>query len=623
MIDDAIVLNALEPYSNPQKRRYAATTFKSRCGPEARDLVDSETDPEKILQILEDRYNPVDSGRYSDLLRELHSITMGTMSVTDYTKAWRDVKAKIDRMGKENSIAEPHLIHLYLFNLSPAFDTFLATYLQTHTVIGVGRISFDQVANATRLEERRLASSEERITLFAGRGQSSKGPPLKNGQPTGEKTPLCGFCKQQGRNLHHKKDDCWFKFPNKKPVHLLKPEEKKRRADDLYQSAGNTDASKRRRIDNVPHRAEADDDHYMNYANYAADQPQEEEELSIRGYHSRSPHVNMAAMAFALEETRAAEAPAKSGSNMVDRLKNLIFIDSGCSQHVFSQDRHFVSKRPYHGRPIKGIGDTSIRPSFVGSIKFPAHVGSRVISIRIDDVLYAPEVGVNLLSVGQMADDNVRIGYDRSGWTMTRGKFSATGPRWHGLYVIDLASMGRPLADAAFHAYTLPDSKIQQLWHSRLGHPGRQALSKIPQITNGVDYSKTPAQAVTCEHCLQARIKAQPHTGTLRRGTRPMEYIHTDIVGKIATGFDGLNYFVTFKYSFTRYAEGYTIRRKANVFDRFIFFQKYNTFPGQEIKFLYMDNLGISSCLSILGTKISAYFLWLFACFHLGSLCTL
>lgn len=87
-------------------------------------------------------------------------------------------------------------------------------------------------------------------------------------------------------------------------------------------------------------------------------------------------------------------------------------------------------------------------------------------------------------------------------------------------------------------------SLMQQLWHSRLGHPSSKALD---MLSNGVFDSKT------CEVCIRAKQTRESFPLSSNKTTMPFELIHCDLWSPYrTTSICGSKYFLTILEDFTR-----------------------------------------------------------------------
>jgi hypothetical protein len=147
------------------------------------------------------------------------------------------------------------------------------------------------------------------------------------------------------------------------------------------------------------------------------------------------------------------------------------YFDSGASSHITGNA----------GNLTKLYSPSKLNPSHIvvgnGSFLPIYSVGSTTLTSRpfnLERVLYSPSIIKNLISVRQFTIDNsCSIEFDPTGFSVkdlaTRRlimRSNSSGP----LY---------PFFGASPHGHTAFTISTSDLWHRRLGHPGRQSLSRM------------------------------------------------------------------------------------------------------------------------------------------------
>ena len=149
--------------------------------------------------------------------------------------------------------------------------------------------------------------------------------------------------------------------------------------------------------------------------------------------------------------------------------------DSGAFLHTTPDAGILSSVRPSHPSSSSSImvGD--------GSCLSVTAVGSAPRSFHLLNVLVAPQMVHNLLSIRQFTADNFySIEFDSSGLTVKDSasrrpllRCDSSGP----LYTLRLpASAAPPLTSSSSAAFAATPSSTP--WHRRLGHPGHDVLAQ-------------------------------------------------------------------------------------------------------------------------------------------------
>jgi len=118
--------------------------------------------------------------------------------------------------------------------------------------------------------------------------------------------------------------------------------------------------------------------------------------------------------------------------------------------------------------------------------------------------------------------------------------------------------------------YSLQSNNLDQyslsIWHKRLCHFYNNNLIKY---LNGHTINKT-----LCIGCKISKLKKEPFRKTLNaRSPRPLELIHSDIIGPLKESRNNFKYILTFLDDFTRKSWIYLLKRKSEVpeiFENFI-----------------------------------------------------
>jgi transposase InsO family protein len=221
----------------------------------------------------------------------------------------------------------------------------------------------------------------------------------------------------------------------------------------------------------------------------------------------------------------------------------------------------FVGLRPYVGDGVLGVGGKITYPKAVGTYKIPTFVNGRHSFALLKDALWNPEAGVNLISVSQLAAQGMKVEFCADVAAAWSGKeLRMTATQRGGLYFLD---QGRDstLQSAACAAYSISDPALQ-IWHRRLAHLSEQGIKQLMDMSTGI---KPVQRTCLCKGCALGRLKQVPHKGKVRKGTRPLEYIHADISGPFPIeGYSRERYWAVFIDDFTQYAWVFPIKHRAD-----------------------------------------------------------
>jgi hypothetical protein len=207
-----------------------------------------------------------------------------------------------------------------------------------------------------------------------------------------------------------------------------------------------------------------------------------------REMEQKGGHLAAAASTERKNEIRAWTVYTQAPEVRAQIERDLWYLDSGATAHMTHQRNAFVSYREYSDIitiadgeqiPVRGRGNVRIQ------------AGDRV--VQIHDVLYAPKLAVNLVSVGQLADRGISCNFTAAGAYLSQnGERLAYARRVEGNYVLGSTQ----------EAYTVRMSTTcvdsYRLWYRRPGH-AREEEIRLPQSTMGgvPPFSQRPGK--TCE----------------------------------------------------------------------------------------------------------------------------
>jgi len=119
------------------------------------------------------------------------------------------------------------------------------------------------------------------------------------------------------------------------------------------------------------------------------------------------------------------------------------------------------------------------------------------------------------------------------------------------------------------------------LWHARLGHFYNNDIKDFV-----IEHTKHHNDK-NCRQCKITKLKRKPFYSSPNNASKPMELVHSDVVGKLETSYNDFNYYVTFLDDFSRKFWVYLIKNKSDIPNIFIKFHKfiYNTTSYKIINF--------------------------------------
>jgi len=205
---------------------------------------------------------------------------------------------------------------------------------------------------------------------------------------------------------------------------------------------------------------------------------------------------------------------------------------------------------------------------------------------RLNNVLLAPDIIKNLLSVRQFTTDNfVSVEFDPLGVSVkdlrTRNillRCNSSGP----LYTLQLPSS--PTDTCALVATPSPTT-----WHRHLGHPGKAALQRLAQ-SSSIFCSKSTEDSI-CHACQLGRHVRLPFASSLSRAPKPFDLIHCDLWTSPIISVSGFKYYLVILDDCSHFLWTFPLRLKSETFTVLSnFFAYVHTQFGCTIKSVQCDN---------------------------------
>jgi transposase InsO family protein len=281
---------------------------------------------------------------------------------------------------------------------------------------------------------------------------------------------------------------------------------------------------------------------------------------------------NIQARAVEDEQTEEFAGNARTSSPLSQISADSWTIDSGASKHMtFRRDwlKGFVSDR----RPVKLADGNVIYTAGRGFVEFhPDSKGVLGPAIRLDYVLYVPDLDSNLISINFLTKFKeysvhfyaTSVDFARRGRTVFTASISSNSiAHLDGQVVTD---------EAAASAISSRSPASLQVWHDRTGHRHFPLLVKMKGSDTVKGFDVTPGSRVPalCEECIESKSHRAPHTTPAVRATRPLERVSSDIHGPIETASrKGYRYWLIFTDQYSGFTAVYFIRRKSETFDCF------------------------------------------------------
>ena len=261
------------------------------------------------------------------------------------------------------------------------------------------------------------------------------------------------------------------------------------------------------------------------------------------------------------------------------------FLDSGASSHHMTNNCNLLSDySTKSNEQVKTANNQIMRAEGQGNCELL--LANCEDPITVTDVLYFPDLTVNLLSVSRLTGKNLSVTFDNSGARIcdSYGDVVATASCVNGIYRLDVADTRQPIPSSAtntensevntFHLVNVVTQDSQSLWHRRLGHLNIRSMNLLKNgLATGINYQCEQINQ-PCEQCILGKQTALPFSKSTSRANDFLQIIHSDLCGPMQTAsHNGAKYVITFTDDYSRKTWVYFMKLKSEAFSKFLYFK--------------------------------------------------
>lgn len=267
--------------------------------------------------------------------------------------------------------------------------------------------------------------------------------------------------------------------------------------------------------------------------------------------------------------------------------------DSGTTRHISPYRDMFNN---YVDTPPKSLNAANKR-KFVavgkGDMVIEVPNGVDASRLQLTEVLYSPEVGYTLVSIGRL---------DECGYATTFGDGKCTIRDENGDTIGQIPKSAKAVYKVV-HDDDEPANATEETvtWtelHRRMGHISSGVAKKLAEngLVTGVRVDMSSGEPVFCESCVYAKATRKP-VAKEREGERATEFggeIHSDLWGPApVTTIKGRRYYVSFTDDKTRLTDLYLLKHKSDTFRAYKEYEaSCKTQHKADIRILHSDRGG-------------------------------
>lgn len=258
-------------------------------------------------------------------------------------------------------------------------------------------------------------------------------------------------------------------------------------------------------------------------------------------------------------------------------------VDSGSTEHM-THERHIFDFIDPVSRKVKISDGSCLEAKGIGDISIQTFNGIEWVPGIFKNVLYVPELKVNLFSVSSTVDKGhkFKIEGDSCKITDKNDECWAVGSRDGMLYKMKIMYDNMFAANSNTTVSTLFD------WHVKLGHQNFSYIKSVLKKHN-IDFSES---SEFCESC----IYGKQHINSYGKSTSPAEnvcdIVSADLCGPMeTTSVGGSRYFLLLKDHYSKFRFVYFLKTKTDIVSKFkMFLASAKRHTGRDVKIIRTDN---------------------------------
>jgi len=484
----------------------------------------------EMWEKLKSKYETDTLSNQAKLRREFHNIRKGKQSLEKYIKEFDALCDKLRGVGVEVK-EEDKILQLTEGLPSEDWDVIVTAILETRDV------TYEEACNRLLVYEARHRGKEkeqEGEALYSGRGRGRGG---RAGQRGG-----------RGRGRSASRDTNCYNCGESGHIASKCPKDVR-----CYQCQGT--------------------------GHIASKCPKKGSEGESSGAGGNQERGRGGRSSYNIERERVEAEGTDGEANYVGSVKDSWIIDSGCTQHMCNSSDLFLNLNNLNGNKNMVMGNGGIlQIDQEGDVGLRVNVDHGVIDGTFRDVLYAPEIRRNLVSVTRLMRQGISVIFDsdKGDCVLLRGKINyhrddmvGRAYQKHDLWVLDEGGKLR-----VNEANVGEPSINLRKWHLRLGHLGENNLRMLfrEQMVKGIESEGGFCGTLSvCEGCMKGKQCRNPFPESDRdRKREKLELVHSDVCGPIKpVSLGGNRYYVLFVDHKSRKTWVYLMKKKSEVFSHF------------------------------------------------------
>jgi hypothetical protein len=255
--------------------------------------------------------------------------------------------------------------------------------------------------------------------------------------------------------------------------------------------------------------------------------------------------------------------------------------DSGSTEHLSPYCDQFTSYQDIPAKSFTAANEQSFDAIGSGNMIIEVPDGVNASKLTLTEVLYSPEIGYTLISVGHLDEAKLTATFGQGKCEIHAADGECIGAVFKsskGLYCVGHESVDLTLDGDSTNFATNRVTALEA--HRLFGHIAPSAAKRLltKGFVTGIELDSSGDEPTFCESCIYAKSHHQkiPKVHEGDHATSFGEGIHSDVWGPSPIeSLGGRRFFVTFTDDHSRHSHLYLLRKKSETFPAYKNFEAW------------------------------------------------
>ena len=238
--------------------------------------------------------------------------------------------------------------------------------------------------------------------------------------------------------------------------------------------------------------------------------------------------------------------------------KKLTICDSGAHVHMFWNKSYFLNMKPTSESAIGSKGENLNIQGIINTAHLKFNVNDIINTLTLKNALYISLIMYNILTIKPLKIKNFSVAIWKNDLTLyglDETKLAILNVKhWFMMFW----KMNKKQYTQIISINVVSETLID-LWHHCFAHINYFIICKLSAVTKGVMILGSEA---VCDSCSMVKVTQKVLCRPMTRAKKPLELVHTNLVGSVMTTLTGEHYYILFKNDYNDVVKVYNLKLK-------------------------------------------------------------